>query len=38
MPSDWFEVEATELVSGSILREVADFWGEQVGDSDLAKA
>jgi DNA excision repair protein ERCC-2 len=37
MPSDWFEVEATELVSGSILREVADFWGEQVGDSDLAK-
>ena len=38
MPADWFEVEARELVSGRILGEVADFWGEQVGDSDLAKA
>lgn len=26
MPADWFEVEARELVSGSILSEVADFW------------
>jgi DNA excision repair protein ERCC-2 len=28
MPADWFEAEATELVSKSILREVAEFWGE----------
>lgn len=27
MPADWFEAEATELVSGGILREVAEFWG-----------
>jgi DNA excision repair protein ERCC-2 len=27
MPADWFESDATELVSGSILREIADFWG-----------
>jgi DNA excision repair protein ERCC-2 len=26
MPADWFESDVTELVSGSILREVADFW------------
>ena len=26
MPADWFESEATELVSGSILEEVAAFW------------
>ncbi len=26
MPADWFEAEATELVSNSILSEVADFW------------
>lgn len=26
MPADWFEIDAAELVSGSILREVADFW------------
>ena len=26
MPADWFESEASELVSGSILKEVADFW------------
>ena len=26
MPADWFAADATELVSSSILREVADFW------------
>ncbi len=26
MPADWFAAEATELVSASILRDVADFW------------
>jgi DNA excision repair protein ERCC-2 len=26
MPVDWFEADVTELVSGSILRDVADFW------------
>jgi DNA excision repair protein ERCC-2 len=26
MPVDWFEADVAELVSGSILRDVADFW------------
>jgi DNA excision repair protein ERCC-2 len=26
MPKDWFESDAIELVSGSILKDVADFW------------
>lgn len=26
MPADWFEADAKELVSGSILRDVAEFW------------
>jgi DNA excision repair protein ERCC-2 len=26
MPADWFAADASELVSGSILKEVADFW------------
>ena len=26
MPSDWFESEVTEIVSESILRDVAAFW------------
>jgi len=26
MPADWFESEVTELVSGGILSEVAEFW------------
>jgi DNA excision repair protein ERCC-2 len=26
MPADWFESDVLELVSGSILREIADFW------------
>ena len=26
MPVDWFESDVTELLSGSILKEVADFW------------
>ncbi len=26
MPADWFETAATELVSSSILCEIADFW------------
>ncbi len=29
MPSDWFETDATELVSESILKEVAEFWGRR---------
>jgi DNA excision repair protein ERCC-2 len=28
MPADWFESDVTELVSGGILKEVAEFWGE----------
>jgi len=27
MPADWFASDVTEMVSGSILSEVADFWG-----------
>jgi DNA excision repair protein ERCC-2 len=30
MPVDWFEAEARELVSGGILREVADFWANNL--------
>jgi DNA excision repair protein ERCC-2 len=30
MPADWFEVEARELVSGSILGEVAAFWANNL--------
>ena len=26
MPADWFESQAAELVSGAILKEIADFW------------
>ena len=26
MPADWFEAEASELVSESILRDIAEFW------------
>jgi len=26
MPADWFESQVSELVSGAILKEVADFW------------
>ena len=32
MPADWFESAARELVSGSILREVAEFWEEERAD------
>ncbi len=28
MPADWFESDVAELVSGRILSDVADFWGE----------
>ncbi len=28
MPVDWFESDVTELLSGSILKEVADFWAQ----------
>lgn len=28
MPADWFELEAKELVSEAILKDVADFWQE----------
>ncbi len=28
MPKDWFVSDAVELVSGSILREVSNFWGQ----------
>jgi DNA excision repair protein ERCC-2 len=27
MPVDWFESDVTELVSGGILKDVAEFWG-----------
>lgn len=27
MPADWFTSDVTEMVSGSILCEIADFWG-----------
>jgi DNA excision repair protein ERCC-2 len=26
MPGDWFRTEAAELVSGAILKEIAEFW------------
>lgn len=26
MPSDWFETDASELISGSILKDVQEFW------------
>jgi hypothetical protein len=26
MPADWFESEVTEIVSDSILSEIAVFW------------
>jgi DNA excision repair protein ERCC-2 len=37
MPADWFESDAAELVSGSILREVADFWAAsfEVGERTI---
>lgn len=28
MPSDWYQVSASELVSKSILKDIADFWGQ----------
>ena len=28
MPADWFQSEAKELVSESILADLAAFWGE----------
>lgn len=31
MPADWFEAEAGELVSKSILREVSEFWRGEGG-------
>ncbi|MCM2357320.1 MAG: ATP-dependent DNA helicase [Geobacteraceae bacterium] len=31
MPVDWFEADPAELVSASILREVAAFWGQRSG-------
>jgi hypothetical protein len=33
MPADWFESDVSELVSGSILSEVADFWEGQLESS-----
>jgi DNA excision repair protein ERCC-2 len=29
MPADWFESDVSELVSGSILKDVAEFWAQQ---------
>ncbi len=29
MPQDWFENQASEIVSNSILQEVKDFWAEE---------
>jgi len=28
MPADWFGSEVTELVSGGILSEIAEFWAK----------
>ena len=32
MPADWFEADAAELVSGSILGEIAAFWERTQGE------
>jgi DNA excision repair protein ERCC-2 len=31
MPADWFDTAVTELVSGSILRDIAEFWSGHDG-------
>ncbi len=36
MPADWFELDVTELVSCSILSEVAEFWTRQ-SESNVAR-
>ncbi len=28
MPADWFDMDVNELVSGSILKEISDFWAK----------
>ncbi|TGU74639.1 ATP-dependent DNA helicase [Geomonas terrae] len=28
MPADWFETQATELVSGAILKDIGEFWAQ----------
>ncbi len=33
MPADWFEHRATELISGSILKEVSEFWQRSCEDA-----
>ena len=35
MPEDWFETDAEELVSASILKDVAEFWAGTRSLSDL---
>jgi len=30
MPTDWFESDVKELVSGTILKDVAEFWEKNV--------
>jgi DNA excision repair protein ERCC-2 len=34
MPTDWFRSSVAELVSGSILKEVRDFWADADADAD----
>ncbi|WP_246167083.1 ATP-dependent DNA helicase [Oryzomonas japonica] len=36
MPADWFTADVAEVVSGSILRDVADFWGTESGEATVA--
>ncbi|KAB0668377.1 ATP-dependent DNA helicase [Oryzomonas sagensis] len=36
MPADWFTADVAEAVSGSILRDVADFWGTEPGEAVVA--
>jgi hypothetical protein len=38
MPADWLDVDARELVSNSILREVAEFWAGEPQPDLLDKA
>ena len=30
MPTDWFDSDVNELVSGTILKDVAEFWEKSV--------
>jgi len=36
MPADWFEADVTELVSESILKDVAEFWAQSLTDCTIS--